>query len=718
MTTITRPQICRVCHHGCAVLVDIEDGRPVRVRGDAENPVYQGYLCPKGRAMPQMHNDPARVLHALRRRTSGTFERITLDDAISEIAARLSDLVDAHGPRSVVAYAATAVQAHPLMFSAITSFLDAIGSPWPPLSAATIDQAGKEVAANLHGTWMAPKQRFDEPEVGLLIGLNPLVSHLGFASSSPLTWLRERKAAGMKLIVVDPRRTETAHHADIHLQAKPGEDVTVIAGLLHVILGEELEDSEFVATNTSGVEALRSAVAPFTPDVVAGRADLDRNDLVAAARIFGRAKRGFVGAGTGPNMSGYATLVEYLVLCLDTVCGHWLREGEVVRNAPALIRPREYKAQAVSPNVVETPGPELRVPGRTRAPAPIQLMDVVDEMLLDGDGRIRAMLCVGGNPVAAWPDQERTIEALRSLDLLVVVDPFVTATAKMADYLIPPKLVLEAPAYTNLQDFIGDLACQGYADSHAQYAPAVVEPPAGSDALEEWQFLARLATAMGRTLRLSRMELDGASLPSSDEVLAALVRNARVPLDEVKRHPHGALFVDQSIRVAPHDPDADGRLELGSAPMMEQLILHAASDPEARADPERPYRLIARRLLHVQNSMLRGYAVNRPSHNPAFLHPDDMAELGVAAGDVVEIESRRGRLHGVVEPDAALRRGVVSMSHCFGDLPEIEEVDPSVGGNTARLVDVDADHDPFSGQARMSDIPVSIRAFATSRAGD
>jgi anaerobic selenocysteine-containing dehydrogenase len=710
--TTTRPQICRVCHHGCAVLVDIEDGRAVRVRGDVENPVYEGYLCPKGRAMPQMHNDPARILHAHRRTAAGDFERIPLDDAIAEIAARLDDIISTHGPRSVVAYAATAVQAQPLMFSAIISFLKAIGSPWPPLSAATIDQAGKAVAADLHGSWMAPKQRFDDPEVALLVGINPLISHLGFAMSSPLSWLRERKAAGMKLIVVDPRRTETAHHADIHLQPRPGTDVAVLAGLLHVIIDEGLGDPAFVAANTTGVDVLRDAVAPYTPDVVARRADVDRDALIAAARIFGASRRGYAGAGTGPNMSGYATLIEYLVLCLDTVCGHWLREGEVVRSAPALVRPREYKAQAVSPRPPVEPGPPLRVPGRTRAPAPLQLMDVVDEMLLDGDGRVRALLCVGGNPVAAWPDQARAIEAMRSLDLLVVVDPFMTATAKLADYLIPPKLVLEAPAYTNLQDFIGDLACVGYADSHAQYAPAVVDPPAGSDALEEWEFLARLAGQMGRSIRIGGIDLDGSSLPTSDEVLAGLVRNARVPLDEVKRHPHGALFVDDSIRVGAPDPDADGRLELANEPMMQELRAFAALDPDARSDAGRPFRLIARRLLHVQNSMLRGYATTKPPYNPAFLHPDDIAALGITTGDTVEIESRRGRVTAIVEPDDSLRRGVVSMSHCFGDLPDVDAIDVSIGANTARLVDPDVDHDPFSGQPRMSDLPVSVRSLA------
>ena len=201
---------------------------------------------------------------------------------------------------------------------------------------------------------------------------------------------------------------------------------------------------------------------------------------------------------------------------------------------------------------------------------------------------------------------------------------------------------------------------------------------------------------MGRGMRISRVELDGAALPSSDDLLAAMVRSARVPLDEVKRHPHGALFVDESIRVGPPDPDADGRLELGSEPMMTQLTTWAASDPEARSDPDRPFRLISRRLLHVQNSMLRTYAANRPSYNPRSCIPTTWSSW--ASRSAMSSRSSRARvILGVVEPDAALRRGLVSMSHCYGDVPEIEAADVSLGGNTARLVDPDVDFDPFSG---------------------
>ena len=233
--------------------------------------------------------------------------------------------------------------------------------------------------------------------------------------------------------------------------------------------------------------------------------------------------------------------------------------------------------------------------------------------------------------------------------------------------------------------------------------------------MEEWELLMRIADGMGRTMRIGRYELDPSTSPTTDDVLGVLLKNARIPLDEVKAHPHGARFVDESIKVGPADPEADGRLDIGSAPLMRDLTL-LASSPAAEVDTEWPFRLISRRMLHVQNSMLRGYSANRPLHNPAFLNPDDMAELGIEEGDVVEIESKRGCITGVAATEQGMRRGVVSMSHGYGDLPGDQATDGSTGSSTALLVDVDEDHDPYSGQPRMSDVPVRIRLLVA--AGD
>lgn len=181
-------------------------------------------------------------------------------------------------------YAATGIQPQIALFTILGAFLRAIDSPWPPISANSIDQSGKETAQALHGRWQAPPQGFDAPGALLLVGVNPLVSHLGFPIGSPMRWLRERKSAGMKLIVVDPRRSETAGHADVFIQPRPGEAPAILASLLHVILAEELHDETFVAEYTTGIESLRRAVEPFQPESVARRADIAATGSLLHAR--------------------------------------------------------------------------------------------------------------------------------------------------------------------------------------------------------------------------------------------------------------------------------------------------------------------------------------------------------------------------------------------------------------------------------------------------
>ena len=705
-------QFCRICHNACAILVDVDGGRAMRVRGDRESPLHRGYLCPKGASLPALHNDPERLLRPLKRNRDGGFDPIPLEDALDEIAMRLARTLAEDGPRSVMGYAATGIQPQVVLFTMLGAFLQAIESPWPPFSANSIDQAGKETAQALHGTWQAPAQGFHEADVALLVGLNPLVSHLGLPIGSPMRWLRDRQSAGMKLIVIDPRKSETARHADIHLQPRPGQDAAILAGLLHVILGEDLHDEAFVRQHTTGVESLKRAVAAYDPDFVASRADLDAADLVEAARAFARAERGFACAGTGANMTGYATLVEYLVLCLNTVCGRWLRRGEVVRSAPALRRPFSYHEQATSPapDPTRRETPPLRVPGRTRGPGAFQIMDMVDEMLLPGTERIRTLFVAGGNPAAAWPDQRRTIRALQSLDLLVVLDPAMTATARLADYVIPPKLLLEVPAATTMQDSFGmDNLAVGYAESFAQYAPPAVEPPPGSELIEEWAFFYEVARRLERPLRVGRTEIPLDRRPTTDELLDRLTRKARIPLDEVKSMPHGAFFVDETIRVEPGNPEEAGRLELASPSMMTDLSVLAELDGESETEERFPFRLLARRMRHVQNSMLHGTVPGQPADNPAYLHPADIARLGIEPGDRILVSSAVGSIEASVAPDAGLRPGLVSISHGFGGLPDEAPDDRKPGANTGLLIDIDRDYDPYTGEPRMSDIPVDIR---------
>jgi anaerobic selenocysteine-containing dehydrogenase len=722
MARETRPSICRFCFNACAMLVDLEDGLPVAVRGDKSNPIYQGYFCVKGQQLLDAQRHPQRLLHSQKRGSDGVFRPIAAASAFDEIAQKLAQIRDRHGPRAIALYSGTFSTANPANGAVATAWMKALGSRMA-FNSNTIDQPGKALAQALHGMWMAPFQDFASSRVALLLGVNPLVAMSGgVPQGNPGRFLSDALARGMQLIVIDPRRTETARRANLHIQPRPGCDAAIAAALLRVILCEELHDAAFCAENVSGLAALRAAVEPFTPERVAERADVPGAQLVLAARTFARAGRGVATAGTGPNMSGHGTLLEYLLLCLNTVCGRWLRAGERVANPGAVVPQFPAVAQASNPWPAWGFGEKLRVRGFTNTAAGMPTTALADEILQGGDGQVRALVNLGGNPVAAWPDQIKTIAAMKKLELLVQIDIKMSATAKLAHYVIAPRHSLEMPGITLNQDYLALYGVGfGYPEAYGQYTPAITEPPAGADVVEEWEFFYETAKRMGLSLELRQMGLVGPAKgepvpldmerkPTSEDLFAILMRGARVSFDELRRHPHGAVFPDPPVFVAPKQAGWPGRLEVGAAEMMEELARVAESASTAHATADYPLRLISRRMMTAYNSSARDLPALRAKwpYNPAFMHPAELARQGVAPGDVIEIHSDHARILGVAEADPTVRPGLVSMSHSFGDTPECDGDVREIGGNTGRLTCVERDYDRFSGLPRMSNIPVRI----------
>lgn len=718
--------ICRFCMNLCPVEVETDNGSIVSVTGDRTNSLYRGYTCIKGRTQGARYDHPERLLRSLKRRPDGSYTPISTDDAIGEIAERLSRIRDEFGPRAIALFGGTYMAMdNPANLAMVDAFMRAVGSGMM-FTTSTLDQPGKPLAKGFHGLWMAPGFAFQDPDVALLVGNNPYISHQG-RNGPPADFFRELAKRDARLIVIDPRRTETARRAAIHLQARPGEDPSILAGMIRVIIDEGLYDAEFIAENVDGFDALREAVAPFTPEYVAERADVPATDLVAAARLMGSSRRGYAAAGTGPNMSGKGTLVEYLLLCLDTICGHWMRPGERIRNPVSLAHEALQfdKAQAAPPFTAYGYGEQLRVRGLTMTAAGLPAGALSDEILLPGEGQVRAMLSVGANPANCVPDQLKMTEALRSLDLLVQVDFQMSPTARMADYVIATKLPFEMPGTNLMADFLPLYANGvGLATSFSQYTPAVLEPPAGSDLMEQWRLLFRIAQGMGLQLEMfpglgeampipgaTAMSLDMTMDPDIDELFDLVHSGSRIPLEEVRRHPKGAMIEGPPVHVKPKDPDWAGRLDVGNDLMMGDLReeLTPAGDPEAERFP---FRLISRRMMHIMNSPTVSLPEGRPLHNPAFLHPDDLDRLGVATGGIVEIESARGTILAVAESDDTVRPGTVSVSHAYGDLPGRAQDVRKVGSNTGLLIADDVVYERYSGQPRMSNIPVRIGAAA------
>jgi anaerobic selenocysteine-containing dehydrogenase len=712
--TTSQTSFCRFCHAGCGILVDVEDGRPVRVRGDRDNPAYRGFCCIKGRQLPDQWAHPDRLLQTHKRMPDGSHRPVPLAEAIEDIAERLSDILVSRGPRSVAMYTGTYSIANPATMPVALAFMDAIGSSMH-FTSNTIDQPGKAVAQALHGTWLAPSPSFEERDVALLIGTNPVATMAGgLPLANPGRELTDTLARGTRFIVIDPRRTELAQRAHLHLQCRPGEDIPIVAA-----------DKEFVRENVSGLEALRAAVAPFDPELVARRADVEAADLVEAARLFaGAPGRGLATAGTGPNFNGRGTLFEYLVLALNTVCGQWSRAGDPIPHPGTLCPPFPAIAQATPPRQGYGYGQKLRVRELANCDGGLQAAALAEEILMEGDGQVRALFSVGGNPAAAIPDQVLNVRAFEQLDLLVHVDIKLSATASLADYVIAPKLPLEMPGMTSTQEMITFYAAGlGYRNAYAMYTPAIVEPPEGSEVVEEWAFFYGLAQRMGLSLELqpsplagegaSAVPLDMERRPTNDELFEILTRDARVSLAEVKRHSHGAFFSDESLRVAERAPEWEGRLEVGNAEMMSDLGDVAASLGEEVEANGYPYRLVVRRMIHTFNSSGQDLEKLRTrwTYNPAFMHPEDLDREGLDTGDLVEIASPSGRILGIVEPDATLRKGIVSMVHTFGHLPGKQDKHVrEQGTNANRLLQVDQGVDRYTGQPRMSNVPVSVRA--------
>jgi anaerobic selenocysteine-containing dehydrogenase len=362
------------------------------------------------------------------------------------------------------------------------------------------------------------------------------------------------------------------------------------------------------------------------------------------------------------------------------------------------------------------------VRGFTNTAAGLPTTTLADEILMEGEGQVRALITLGGNPVAAWPDQLKTIEAMKKLDLLVQIDIKMSATAKLAHYVIAPKHSLEMPAITLNQDYLSLYGVGfGYPEAYGQYTPAMTAPPEGSDLVEEWELFYETAKRMGLQLELKQMALTGpakgepvpldmARKPSAEEIFEILMRDARVSFEELRRHPHGAVFPDPPVFVAPKDEGWEGRLEVGSAEMMEELERLAAAPADAGVSERYPLRLISRRMMTAHNSSgrdLPGLRAKYP-YNPAFMHPEELARQGLAPGDVIEIASDHASILGVAEADPTVRAGLISMSHSFGDAPEHDGALLEIGSNTGRLTPLDRDYDRFSGLPRMSNIPVRI----------
>jgi len=708
----TRKSFCRFCHVFCGVEVDVEQGRVLAVRGDGENAVTRGYTCQKGRAEPERIHHPERLLAPLRRAASG-FVETTPERALDEIGARLRRIIDTHGPHSVAVYVGCGghrtAAGGPWL---VSKWLDAIGSR-SLYTSMTIDSPSLFVAMDRLFGSAVPVNLFDidHAEVAMFVASNPLASHfLSMPQSSPARRLGAAQKRGLRLIVVDPRRTDVARRADIHMQVKPGEDASLLAALLKVVIEENLYDAEYVARCVSGLDALREALSDFDLDYVERRCGVPQQQIVAAARMFAHARTGAAQSGTGLHMARHQNLTTQLVMTLNALCGRYDREGGMVRNRGVL---------GVDLPEGIGPGRSMHFTGETSRIRGIRgsfnllgffrempTNTLADEILTPGEGQIRALIVNGGNPALVFPDAAATQRALQGLELLVVNDLFLTATARHADYVLAVKHPFERSDVTRLMDAT-------YPFPFGQHTPPLVAPPPG--VLEEYEIFWELAKRLDVSLSIPGIASE--TRPDAEAMLDALHGHARFPVEALRGHPSGRVF-GEGLTAGGMLPNMlghpDGRMAAGHPEVIAELrevrgepVLAGGGYEEGEAFD---FRLVTYRMKEVyctQGQNLPSLRSKRP-YNPCLMHPEAMAERGLATGDRVTLDSGFGQVEAIVEASDAVAPGTVALAFGWGDPTGVQDVG-EVGSCVQRMIPDDVRFDRVTGLAQQSAVPVNVR---------
>jgi len=506
--------------------------------------------------------------------------------------------------------------------------------------------------------------------------------------------------------VIDPRQTETARLADIHLRPRPGQDVAVNAALLNVILSEGLHDQEFCDRYVADLDRLRAAVARYTPEYAEAESGVPADDLRAAARMFGAARRGATSSGTGSNMAPFANLADHLLECLNVVCGRYRRAGETIIN-PSILSAGPVSEGVWPPFPIWDHSPKMASHPEAGWACPTEYpANFLADEILHPDG-LKALIVVAGNPLMAVPDYAAIRRAFQHIDLLVTLDVRMSETAALSHYVLACKTPYER----------ADLALMTDANSPfpaAQYTEPLFEGP--GDALEEWRIFHGLAKRMSFPLTWEfsnygspptgrQMTLGADDDPHSDALFDFICNHPSVPFSRLKANAGLVGLVPDDIepaQVLPAEPDDTTRLDVLPDEVAAEFDACLRTH-QGQALQDGQLLLHSRRLLEAMNSNYLDSEVIRRRRpvNTLRIHPDDLARRSLETGAMVEVDSGHGRLTTEAEADPTQLPGTVSMHHAWGAGPD--NVPVSV------LIDKDGPREAHNFVPRMSGIPVTVR---------
>jgi anaerobic selenocysteine-containing dehydrogenase len=729
----TAYRICPFCEACCGLELDLEANQVVRIRGDERDVFSGGFLCPKAIGLKDLHADPDRLRTPLIKR-NGQFVQASWDEAYAEIERRLPPVIAAGGPNAVATVLGNPVS-HKMGLSLYFPRLARALGTRNMFSASSVDQVPKMLSVGLmFGSWLSvPVPDIERAQFLLILGANPMVSNGSLWTVPDFRGkAKALRARGGKIVVVDPRRTETAAVADEHHFIRPGADVYFLLGIAHALFDERLVSLGRLAEHTAGLEQLEAAVRPYPPEAVAARCGIDAATMRTLARTLAATPHAAVYGRIGTCTQQFGTLCSWLIDAINVLTGHLDEEGGSMFPKAAAFAANTRGAAGSGRGIVSGRY-HSRVSGVPEVAGEIPLTCLAEEIDTPGPGQIKALIAIAGNPVLSAPNGARLAAALDQLDFMVSLDIYLNETSRHADVILPGLSPLEEAHY--------DVTFTQFSHrNHARYSPAVLARAEGQP--EEWESMLRIAAiAKGLGAHADIAALDDAALeedlkktagPMAAAVLAALqpLRGAERMLelglrggpygDQFGRNPAGLNLA--KLKAAPSGIDlgpmgqripevlrtASGKIELAPALLLGDLA-RVAADLQAAA-PELV--IIGRRQLRSNNSWMHNLPVLAKGtyRCTALVHPNDAARLGLADGGAARISNGARRIEVQVEISDEMMEGVVSLPHGWGhNLPgtQMSVAAERPGVNLNALLDENL-RDPLSGNAVLSGIPVTM----------
>jgi len=743
--TQTSYTTCPLCEATCGLEIVTRGREILSIRGDAQDIFSHGYICPKAFSLKELETDRDRIREPMVRR-GDHWLAVSWEDAFAEVERGLAPILQEHGRNALAIYAGNPTVHNLASLLYLPVILHASGTH-NFYSASTVDQMPKQVAAGLmFGTWLSvPIPDLERTGYLLLLGANPLVSNGSLMTAPDMRGrLRRLRQRGGKIVVIDPYRTRTAQEADAHHFIRPGYDAHFLFALVHTLFAEGLVAPGRLTEHVNGLEQVRILAGSFPPERVAAACGIEADTIRGIARELAAAPRAVVYGRTGTCTQAFGTLTSWLVDVLNILTGNLDREGGAMFP----------KAAAGARNTAGTPGKgrgvrigrwKSRVRGLPEFFGELPAACLAEEIEKPGQGQVKALLTLAGNPALSTPNGHRLQQALGMLEFMVSVDIYLNETTRHANVILPPPSALARSHY--------DLAFyQLSVHNVAHYSPPVFEREPG--ALDEWEIFLRLAGILGgQGASVDTRLLDDLSMATiiqrevttpdspvegrdTSELLAAL--QPRIGQDRMldfmlRSGPYGDGFNGRDglslavLEASPHGVDLgplqpripevlrtpSGQIELAPQPMVEDVVrLRGALEEASFEKHDGQALLIGRRDLRSNNSWMHNLHVLTKGKERCTLHmhPDDAAHLALADGEIARVTSRVGSVEIPIEVTDAIMPGVVSIPHGWGhDVPGIQLriAAEHAGVNTNILTD-EVEVDPLSGNAVLNGVPVTV----------